>query len=452
MASHGESGGQPECAGSDVKVAVGAPIVLSPTSAAVWHLPVSKREFGRTLEDAFEVGTRGWPSLCGLDGPLYAYAGEFRERRLCAVCRGSGPLEHPIPGEEMPPADTCGVCRRIVEQGELAAEEEGFIYHAACYAAAVPPILGRSRWTVEQLQALYLLRYLRDGLTVAEAVDPYWRAKGFADAAAAVSSATQVWRRVGWPLRDRSEAMRSRYARRPKALLATRKLPVDEARALHPVHWEGWQSINAIAAANCERLGMTRSALASQLSYTWKILGLPAHDRIEMTVHVSTRHGLKRRKGSSSAVYKRYLAEQRGERYARPCEALTTSGKPCLHLALKGKTVCHSHDPARVDATRARLADMRARSPKHRPENLEPVADVQADLAAYWQWAGRWKPLVEASGFSNTQLRRWLVAPPETRILKTTGAWLHRALLELTPVLALPSAPLEPVGDLEVAA
>jgi hypothetical protein len=391
----------------------------------------------RTLKAAFDMGTNRWPSLCGLSGALFAYTGEFRGRRLCAVCRDRGPLEHPIPGEELSPFTVCGVCRSEVDSGELLVREEGFVYHATCYAAVVPPIVRGGRWTAEQLQALYLLRYLRDGLTVAEAVEPYWQAKGYKTIHAAVSGVSQAWRRAGWPLRDRSESARARYRRSPKALLATRRLPVEEARTLHPLHWDGWQSINQLAAANCDRLGMTKSALASQLSYTWKILGLPAHDRIEMTVHVSTRHGLKRRRGSSSARYKRYLAERRGEQYAVRCRATTARGRPCRHLALKGSSLCQSHHPDHVEAIRDHLAAVRARSPKHRPENLEAVGGLQADLRAYWRWAGRWKPLVDASGFSNRQLRRWLIAPPETRILKTTSAKLRRALLELTPVIEL---------------
>ena len=440
-----------------MRIQVGAPVVLTPAAEALWHLPAAAQaslrgRAARTLEYAFETGSEAWPSLCGLDGPLYAYTGDLRGRRLCAVCRERGPLEHPIPGEELPPLENCGICRLPVVAG-LVAREEGFVYHAACYASAVPPFLRASRWTAEQLQALYLLRYLRDGLTVCEAVEPYWQAQGYADVKAAVSSVTQAWRRAGWPLRDRSESARRRYARRPRRLSATRKLPVEEARALHPLHWDGWESINAIAAANCDRLGMTRSALASQLSMTWKLLGLPAHDRIEMTVHVSTRHGLKRRKGSSSAVYKRYLAQQHGEAYAVRCTALTVRGKPCRHLALKGRDVCHSHDPGHAGAIRDHLAEIRSRSPKHRPENLEPVAAVQAELAAYWQRAGTWKPLAEASGYRNTQLRRWLIAPPETRILRDTGARLRRALLELSPVLELPRArPHDELAELEEAA
>lgn len=320
---------------------------------------------------------------------------------------------------------------------------------ALCYAAA-----HRGHrfgpWTRDELLTLYRV-YVRHGYTILELVAPAWTQKGYKSRQTAASAVIQAWRRNTWPMRARHESRALARKRRGPRLLATRSLNADEARRLHPLHWEQWQSINSIAKEHAARLGMTQSALCSQLSYTWKLLGLPRHDRIEMTVRVSTKHGMARRarpknggkfgNGSKAPGYKRWLANDRagGETRNPFCVGTTAMGKPCRHRAMDDSEVCQAHDPERRAAMAARLADMRTRSPKHDPANLVQLgpSGLQADLAAYFAWAKGWKQLAEMSGFSNTQLRRWLIAAPETNVMRSTERRLRRALLAVTPVCEL---------------
>lgn len=78
----------------------GAPIVLTDdVSPGVAHLPAASRTvtFGRRTRE-LRIGdatdTLDWPTACGLSGPVYAFAGILRGRRLCGVCRRDG---RPLP-------------------------------------------------------------------------------------------------------------------------------------------------------------------------------------------------------------------------------------------------------------------------------------------------------------------------------------------------------------------
>lgn len=335
-------------------------------------------------------------------------------------------------------ADVCARCSALIDwtRGDGGVCDDGQVFCSLCYAQTH---LGFpfGPWSRKELLALYVL-YVRGGRTLHELVDagdsPLWQRKGYLNARAAESSITQAWRRNGWPKRRRGVSHHLRSEREGPRLQAHRKLSEADARALHPLHWEDWRSINSLAAEHAQRLGLTQSALCSQLSYTWKLLGLPRHERTEMVVHVTTRHGLKPKHGANSAAYKRFRAAEKGAQYDAPCDQLTARGRRCRARAMLGKTHCQQHDPERRQAIVAHLTLIRARSPHQRPENLTTVTEVQPFLQCYWTWAGTWKPLVVASGFSNAQLRRYLTAPPEQRILKTTARTIRRAVLELVPL------------------
>lgn len=90
--------------GVPVKVELGAPVVLSPTSLELWHVPAPLRgtgRFGSILEE-LNAGRlaplQAW-ALCGLEGAVFVYGGYICERRLCPVCSATAPavLERPAP-------------------------------------------------------------------------------------------------------------------------------------------------------------------------------------------------------------------------------------------------------------------------------------------------------------------------------------------------------------------
>ncbi len=56
---------------------------------------------------------------------------------------------------------------------------------------------------------------------------------------------------------------------------------------------------------------------------------------------------------------------------------------------------------------------------------------IQGELASYFERAGTWKPLSEATGISNTQLRRYLAGAPDAKVLRRTVERIRRGLAEV---------------------
>jgi hypothetical protein len=171
------------------------------------------------------------------------------------------------------------------------------------------------------------------------------------------------------------------------------KISETQLRALHHAHWEQRVPINELGRRYWQRFGYKSArACGNTISHHFRCRGWETHDRIEMTVQASTRHGMKRRNGKSS-VYKRFQADQVGAQYDAPCAALTRLGKPCRARAMQGSDVCQSHDGGRRAAHVAHMAAMRARSPIHDPARLEDAAPLSALLVAYQAAGGRWRAL-----------------------------------------------------------
>lgn len=271
----------------DYRLADGAEIVFVPGVDTLWHLPV-------TGDDTDQRST-----LCGLDGPVYAYGAIARRRRCCTVCAARAPK---------------GALTRIVARGR---------------------------------------------------------------------------RRRG----------------KPKG--THRKITDAQIRALHLLHWEQRVSINQIAKTYYERLGYSsHRSFCSQLCTYFKELGLPTHDRIEMTVAASTKHGMARRtqpknggkfgNGSKQLGYKRWLLNQRagGETRNPFCAATKQrTGKPCTHRAMNGSVYCYLHDPAHREKVVEQAAAIRARSPLQNPLRVEDSAQLEQILRDYHAAGGTWREL-----------------------------------------------------------
>ncbi len=213
---------------------------------------------------------------------------------------------------------------------------------------------------------------------------------------------------------------------------AQRRISDDQLRLLFRLYEEQGLSAYKVADQVWKQFGYTSAKSCSIALYDgWKALGFEMRDRIEATIIASTIHGKAPRRGGR-AGYKRWLREQRGETVGRKCEATTSKGKPCPRDAKNGLPWCASHDPAKREAIVANLARMRTKTPRQRPENLTTVSEVQEDLRAYREAGGTWAVLARECGHTNTQLIRWLKAPPEQRMMKTTAERIRRGLVAAT--------------------
>lgn len=172
-----------------------------------------------------------------------------------------------------------------------------------------------------------------------------------------------------------------------------RKITDVQIRALHLLHWEQRVSINEIAKRYHEQLGYSsHRSFCSGLCQYFKEFGLPTHDRIEMTVAASTKHGQCRRNAKSSDK-KRFLAQRRGDQYDKPCGAKNARGKACRVRAMTGKDFCQFHDPSQRERWVAATAAMRAIYQLHDPATLEPAGPTAELLRAYRAGGGTWRDL-----------------------------------------------------------
>lgn len=153
---------------------------------------------------------------------------------------------------------------------------------------------------------------------------------------------------------------RRTYKRRRDAKLTDRH--VEMAYKLYRAGY----SLRKLAAAMWERFGFASAHSCDvALHDAFKRQGFPLRNRIEATIAASTKHGLKRRNATPDelAEYKRRRRAAAGG--YRPCAGVKTQapgkGRPCQHNASPGSDYCASHDPAREEERRARLAEMRAR-------------------------------------------------------------------------------------------
>ena len=305
---------------------------------------------------------------------------------------------------------------------------------AALEHAKANPGFPMGPWKRAELFDLYE-RYWRYGLSLRELVEPLWQEKGYRKPAGAEGTVRQAWKRNGWRVRSRGATKRLATIRHGRKKWLPKRIPVDDLRKMHVLHAKRGVSINEICKATYERYGYSSAKnMTSAVSVAWKSLGLPARDRIDMTVAKSTKHGLKRRRGSSSAVYKRYRAQQKGEQYDAPCTATNQRGNPCQARAMLGRDVCQFHAPERQEALAAHVEAMRARSPLHDPARLEPLGPLQIELRACFEQLGSWKLLAGELGVKPAWLSRLSRTTQQQRIAKLEARRIRAAIERLTPI------------------
>ena len=146
------------------------------------------------------------------------------------------------------------------------------------------------------------------------------------------------------------------------------KLTAEQIAAAHKLYAGAGLSLRELGRRLYERYGYSSSAAcANALHKAFRLEGLGLRDRIEATRQASTIHGLRRR-GTHDPRYlelRRRRRRERGEVEDRPCAGVRLryprKGEPCGRPALRGSDYCFSHDPARDEERRRRLAAARAR-------------------------------------------------------------------------------------------
>lgn len=157
-------------------------------------------------------------------------------------------------------------------------------------------------------------------------------------------------------------------ARLPRRVYRRRrdaKLTLRQVESAYKLYRAGY-SLRQLARAMWDRFGFASSHSCDvALHDAFRREGFPLRNRIEATIAASTTHGLRRRDATPDelAEYKRRRRAAAGgyRPCAGPCRAPASSRRPCQHNASPGSDYCASHDPAREQERRARLAELRAR-------------------------------------------------------------------------------------------
>ena len=179
-----------------MRIELGAPVVVAlingDAQAELYHLPNPVKTVAgaygkeRLLDLAQRFSARGffpstWPSLCGLEGPVYAYDGALRARRCCGVCRARAPREvRAIAG---------AVCPRRHRGGK--------------------PRWKHSRIKPAHLEVLHRI-YVEEQVSVRELARRVYQRLGYASAESCAESLYTAFAVAGYELRSVSDALRLR--------------------------------------------------------------------------------------------------------------------------------------------------------------------------------------------------------------------------------------------------
>jgi hypothetical protein len=151
-----------------VRLELGAEVVLVDGVDVLYHLPARQKIRDFTM-----------PTLCGLAGTTFRYAGIVRERRACAICRSKAPREI-----------------RAREPMDVPRRRRG----------------GRPKWKYSriskpQLEVLHRV-YVDEQLSVRQVAERVWERLGYKSTQSCAESLDRLFRENGYQLRDRIEATR----------------------------------------------------------------------------------------------------------------------------------------------------------------------------------------------------------------------------------------------------
>lgn len=219
---------------------------------------------------------------------------------------------------------------------------------------------------------------------------------------------------------------RPKQQRKQKTVPA--RLGETRARAAWVMHHKADMSINQIARKMHVAWGFnSHKHLVSVISSAWKVMGLPARGRIEMTVLKSTTNGLSPRDHRLRSKRRREagLTYQGMKPYQPEC-----AREGCSRPSLKGGGFCYSHDPVTSVKARENCLAMKARQVAGLVDGTEAIGLVQT---AYMEH-GTWRSLQRLCGVRSEVLSRVALYDPGQlmkphiveKIVEGLGAYARR--------------------------
>jgi transcriptional regulator with XRE-family HTH domain len=264
-------------------------------------------------------------------------------------------------------------------------------------------------------------RFSATGWWARDTVDPV-----DVDAFLTAADLTHVWYEDLADLLPELPPLEDAPQRKRRKRTVPKKIGERDLRQMHLLHERRYVSARQIAVSLHERYGYPNEKhMSSEICRGWKVLGLRAHDRIEMTVRASTKDGLSPRDWQTRKA--RRLAAGLTQKAKVRQAICTRCSRPSMHES----EFCYSHDPAGEQARLEAMAAMRARSPLMLRDDLEDAAPVTALLTVYRQSGGSWRSLARAAGVPEA----WLSHVAHGKQARVDVARANRLRAALNPPL-----------------
>lgn len=318
-----------------MRIEISAPVVIADLpgglGADLYHLPASTRTIAagartsqRTLADG--IHDDDWPTVCSLDGLVYAYNGPIRRRRMCGVCRQHAP-------DELLTADGDYQPVPVEKQHRPGARR-------------LPEI------TDAQATVLHAL-YREKEIGVPAVADLVWQKLGYPSARSCANAIHRAFTDRGLEIRPRGQStIRTPEKRR---LLGyggrrdgERKLTADTVDRLWRLYQAGY-GLPTIAARFHARFGYTQRRFHDVIAYAWKSEGRKLRSAREATLAARAR------------VDHHCAGMVKSSDGSKP--------RPCTQAPLPDSDFCLHHDP------RHRLAVLQRARRMEQHRRREPALD-----------------------------------------------------------------------------
>lgn len=313
-----------------MRIELGAPIILFTLPGGlgddVYHLPAETAALpgwhGRPQRRRYadlDMPPTEWPTLCGLQGIVYAYNGTMRQRHMCGVCRPAAP-------------------------GTLLTLEGGYTETVETKKPRRHSVPAISDAQVTLLHNLYLEKHV--GLSALGEL--YWHRLGFKNPTSLANTLNREFRHRGLEIRTRAGSHRRTVAGR-------RLIGYGGQRA-------GEQRIPARIVDRLWRLYELGHPVAAIARRFHTRFGYETAERFEYVVEYAWKTEQRKLRTNSEAEL---LSRARLKKL---CAAMKTGAdgrrpRPCTQRPLNGSEFCLHHDPDHRDAVCARADALRARKP-----------------------------------------------------------------------------------------
>lgn len=321
-----------------MRIEVGAPVIVVQVAGLgdgnLYYLPVRETRPRRGVDArrrSFEqrwlqAGLPDeWPTLCGLAGGIYSFAGGIRQRKLCTVCLKHAPDDIVVPGRGPLP--------------DRSEEQKAELFWA------------RSRLTPAHARALHAV-YVRDGVGIPRLAEQVYERLGYRTANGCASAIRNAFQMLGLEIRAQAEGQRARAAAMRRHGFGgrgyDRRLTPETVDRLWALY-EAGHSSHEISRRFHERLGFESwERLRNAVEYAWRVQGRRLRSPREATLLANAR------------------ATRRCKGIRDPKDG--TPPRPCMQKPAKGSDYCFGHDPARKGERDALIAKMQARI--RRPDTI----------------------------------------------------------------------------------